>query len=160
MNKRFRNLSISGLLAAALVLSGAAAYAQQDNSTMQQPASDQAQPMAGMHEGHHGGPEHMSPDQRLAHMTKRYNLTADQQTQIKPILTDEQQQMQALHADTSSSRQDRLSKMQTIHQDAATKISAILNDEQKQKFQQDQARMQQRMQERSQAHGATTEQPQ
>ena len=35
------------------------------------------------------------PTRCLAHMTKRYNLTADQQSQIKPILQDQQQQMQS-----------------------------------------------------------------
>ena len=34
-----------------------------------------------------GGMRHgMDPDQQLAHMTKRYNLSAEQQTQLKPIL--------------------------------------------------------------------------
>ena len=78
-------------------------------------------------------------------MTKRYNLSADQQTQIKPILADSQQQMMALRGDSSMSREDKMAKMKSIREDSNTKISAILNDSQKQKFAEDQQRMQQRM---------------
>ncbi len=90
----------------------------------------------------------MSPDEQLARMTKRYDLSADQQTQIKPILADTQQQMTALRGDSSLSREDRMTKMMSIREGANTKISAILNDSQKQKFAEDQQRMQQRMMQR------------
>ena len=78
--------------------------------------------------GHRGM---MDPAQQLAGMTKRYNLSADQQTQLKPILASQQQQMQALHGDSSLSREDRMTKMQSIHADTKTKIEAVLNDDQK-----------------------------
>ncbi len=42
------------------------------------------------------GRQQMTPDEQVARMTKRYNLSADQQTQIKPIVADTQQQMMAL----------------------------------------------------------------
>ena len=92
--------------------------------------------------GHRGGM--MDPDQRLAHMTKRYKLTADQQSQIKPILQDEQQQMQSMRSDTSSSREDKRAKMQSMHQASTQKIEAVLTDEQRQKFDADQQKMQER----------------
>ena len=84
-------------------------------------------------------------------MTKRYNLSSDQQAQIKPILANQQQQMQALHQDSSLSREDRMAKMKSIRDDSSAKISALLNDSQKQKFAQDQQRRQQQMQERGAA---------
>ena len=90
----------------------------------------------------------MTPDEQVARMTKRYNLSADQQTQIKPIVADSQQQMMALRQDSSMSREDKMAKMMSIREGANTKISAILNDSQKQKFAEDQQKMQQRMQER------------
>lgn len=93
--------------------------------------------------GHHRG-KMMDPDARLAHMTKRYKLTADQQSQIKPILQDEQQQMQSMHSDTSMSRDDKRSKMMSLHESNNQKIEAVLTDEQKQKFEADQQKMQQR----------------
>ncbi len=86
----------------------------------------------------------MDPDQRLAHMTKRYKLTADQQSQIKPILQDEQQQMESMHSDTSTSRQDKMAKMKSMHEADSQKIEAVLNDEQKQKYEADQKKMDER----------------
>jgi len=83
-------------------------------------------------------------------MTKRYNLSSDQQAQIKPILANQQQQMQALRQDSTLSRQDKMAKVKSIRDDSSAKIQAFLNDGQKQKFAQDQQRRQERMQE----HGA------
>ena len=42
----------------------------------------------------------MSPDDRLKQMTKDFNLTADQQTKIKPILVDSQKKMEDLRNDS------------------------------------------------------------
>ena len=95
----------------------------------------------------------MDPDQQLARMSKRYNLSADQQTQLKPILVSQQQQMQALRGDSSMSREDRMTKMQSIRSDSNTKIAAILNDTQKKQFEEDQQRMQERMQQRGDGAG-------
>jgi hypothetical protein len=89
----------------------------------------------------------MTPDEQIARMTKRYNLSADQQTQIKPILANQQQQMMALHGDSSLSQEDKMAKMKSIREDSSTKIQALLNDSQKQKFAEDQQRRQEHMQE-------------
>ena len=92
----------------------------------------------------------MTADEQVARMTKRYSLSSDQQAQIKPILANQQQQMQALRQDSSLSREDKMAKMKSIRDDSSSKIQALLNDSQKQKFAQDQQRRQERMQE----HGA------
>jgi Spy/CpxP family protein refolding chaperone len=126
--------------------------AQEPGSAPEQSAPSQAG-AGGM--GHHGG-RMMDPDQRLAHMTKRYNLTTDQQNQIKPILQDEQQQMQTLHSDTSMSPDDKRAKAMSMHKDSTQKIEAVLNDQQKQKFEADQQKMQER---RSQMQGGAGEAP-
>ena len=76
----------------------------------------------------------MSADQRLQMLTKRLNLSADQQTKIKPILENESQQMQALHQDSSMSQEDRMSKMQQIRQSSNEQIKSNLNSDQQQKF--------------------------
>jgi Spy/CpxP family protein refolding chaperone len=83
----------------------------------------------------------MDPDKTLDRMTKRYNLTSDQQNQIRPILQDQQQQMQSLRADTSMSRGDRVAKMRSMHQESAQKIEAVLTDDQRKKFDADQKKM-------------------
>jgi Spy/CpxP family protein refolding chaperone len=61
--------------------------------------------------------------------------------------------MQALFQDQSLSREDRHSKVQAIRSDSTAKIEAVLNDQQKQKFEAMQQRMQERMQERQ--HGGS-----
>ena len=138
MKNQFSRIVLSGLLATGLTLCSAAAFAQQDT-----PAPD-----ASAQQGGHRQPP--TPDEQVARMTKRYNLSSDQQSQIKPILANQQQQMQALRQDSSLSQEDRMAKVKSIRDDSSAKISALLNDSQKQKFAQDQQRRQEHMQE----HGA------
>jgi protein CpxP len=75
-------------------------------------------------------------------MTTRYSLTAEQQDQVKPILVSQQHQIQGLRDDTVLSREDRMAKVQTIRTDSNAKIKAVLNDDQKKQFEQDQLRRQ------------------
>jgi protein CpxP len=135
MRKSLCSLALSAVLAVA----GSAAFAQSDSSMQQQ--SGQA-PM-----GHRGM---MSPDEQAAQLTKKLNLTADQESQIKPILVNRQQQMEALHQDQSMSQQDKMAKMKSLRDDSNTKIEAVLNDTQKQQFEQMQAQQQQRWQQHQQ----------
>ena len=135
MKRQLCSLVLTGLLATGVML------AQEPGS-----APDQNAPQAegGGMGGHGGRGMMMDPDQRLAHMTKRYKLTSDQQNQIKPILQDEQQQMQSMRSDTTSSREDKMAKMKSTHEASNQKIEAVLTDEQKQKFEADQQKMQER----------------
>jgi periplasmic protein CpxP/Spy len=138
-------IALSGLLATGLTLGTAAAFAQDS------PAPD-ASAQQGNGQGRMGR-QAMTPDEQVARMTQRYNLSADQQAQLKPILANQQQQMMALRGDSSLSRDARMAKMQSIREDSNTKIQAILNDSQKQKYNEDQQRMQERMQQRGGAAG-------
>jgi protein CpxP len=138
MKNQLCRIALSGLLATGLTLGSAAAFAQQDSPA---PDASAQQPGSGRM-----GRQPMTPDEQLARMTKRYDLSADQQTQIKPIIADAQQQMMTLRQDSSMSREDKMAKMKTIREGANTKIQAILNDSQKQKFAEDQQRQQERMQ--------------
>ncbi|HTV14314.1 MAG TPA: hypothetical protein VME68_06340 [Acidobacteriaceae bacterium] len=123
-----RNTLLTTALAGMLAIGAASAAFAQDNTS--QPQAEQGQGQWGGH-----GRGMMDPDRQLEHMTKQLNLTADQQTQIKPILVDRQQKMQALWQNQSLSREDRRSQMMAIRQDSETKINAVLNDDQKQKYQ-------------------------
>ena len=127
MRKSLCSLVLTG----ALAIAGSAAFAQSDTPAQQPPPTAPG--------GRHG----MSVDDQLARMTKELNLTPDQATQIKPILTDRRQQMEALRQDQSTSQTD---KMKSIRDDSNTKIEAVLNDTQKQQFAAMQAKQQQRMQ--------------
>ena len=140
MKNQLGRIALSGILATGLTFGAAAAFAQD---------APAAAPDASAQQGRaHRQPP--TPDEQVARMTRRYNLSADQQTQIKPIVADAQQKMMALRDDSSMSRDDKMAKMKSIHEDSNTKISAILNDTQKAQFAQDQQRM---MQERMQRGG-------
>jgi len=87
---------------------------------------------AGQERGGQRGP--MSPDEELKRLTKQFNLTADQQSKIKPILEDQQKKMGDVRNDSSLDRQTMRSKMMQIRQDSNDQIRALLDDQQKAKF--------------------------
>jgi Spy/CpxP family protein refolding chaperone len=118
-------LALGGMLA----LGAATAVYAQDNGA---PPPDQQQGQAG---GRGHGRGMMDPNRQLEHLTNELSLSADQQSQIKPILVDREQKMQALWQNQSLSREDRRSQMMAIRQDADAKIQGALNDQQKQKYQ-------------------------
>ncbi len=76
----------------------------------------------------------MNPDRQLERLTKELGLSSDQQAQIKPLLVDRQQKMQALFQDQSLSQDDRRQKMRSIGEASRASIKALLTDDQKQKF--------------------------
>jgi Spy/CpxP family protein refolding chaperone len=78
----------------------------------------------------------VDPSQMAAHLGKRLGLTGDQTAQIAPIIANRRQQMQTLRADASLTPKDRHAKVRAIMQDSNTKIEAVLNDTQKQQFEQ------------------------
>ena len=82
----------------------------------------------------HGPGQHMTAEQRLQHLTRQLNLTDAQQQLIKPILENQDKQMQSLHEDSSLSQQDRMSKMMQIRQGTSEQIKPILNTEQQQEY--------------------------
>jgi Spy/CpxP family protein refolding chaperone len=82
--------------------------------------------------GRRGGP--MSPDEQLKRMTKELNLTSDEQGKIKPILVDEQKKMEEVRSDSSLDRQTMREKMMQIRRDSNDQVRALLDDQQKEKF--------------------------
>jgi periplasmic protein CpxP/Spy len=97
-------------------------------------------------EGGRRGP--MSPDDQLKRMTKDFNLTADQQAKIKPILVDEQTKMVELRNDSSADRRAMRGEMMQIRRDANEQVRAQLDDKQKEKFDKQEQDRQDRMQKR------------
>ena len=69
-------------------------------------------------------------------MAKELSLTPDQMSKIEPILADRDQQVQSLRSDTTLAPNDRKAKMHGIRQESDTQIEAILNDTQKQQYEQ------------------------
>ena len=117
-----RTFALSGALCLALA-APAGLFAQDSQNSSQQ---------SGQEGGFHHGPP--SPEQELAHMTKALNLTGDQQSQLKPILQQRRDQLQQLRQDTNTPRQDKYAKMKSLDQESNSKVEAILNPEQKTKY--------------------------
>lgn len=78
-------------------------------------------------------------------MTKDLNLTADQQSKIKPILVDEQKKMEDLRNDSSGDRQAMRGKMMQIRKDTSDQVRAVLDDKQKEKFDKQEQQREDRM---------------
>jgi Spy/CpxP family protein refolding chaperone len=98
------------------------AVAQSPSSPAQNPSQSAPQP-----------PQQMTMDQRMARLTQVLNLTTAQQQQIRPILEQAQQKMQALAADNATPMADRQAKAETIRESVRSQIDAVLTPEQKQK---------------------------
>lgn len=62
------------------------------------------------------------------------NLTDEQKTRLRPILAEENQQLETLRNDTSMTQEQKMSKANDIRQTASPKIKAILTPEQLQKL--------------------------
>lgn len=106
-------------------------------------AQDNPQPQSGQGQWGHGH-RGMNPDRQLERLTRELNLTSDQQSQIKPLLVDRDQRMQALFQNQSLAQDDRRAQAKTIRDDTDSKVMANLNDDQKQKYTAMQERMQHR----------------
>jgi periplasmic protein CpxP/Spy len=98
----------------------------QDNPAPQQ------QDQAGQQGGPRGGAGR--EEHQIEQMTKKLNLTPDQVTQVKAIDDDARQQMMALRSDSSVAQSDKHAKMTAIHQASQDKVRAVLNDDQKTKY--------------------------
>ncbi|MGH9522178.1 MAG: hypothetical protein ACRD3E_06570 [Terriglobales bacterium] len=98
--------------------------------------------MGGQRMGGPRGP--MGPQAELGRLTKELNLTQDQQEKIKPILEDQQKQMEALRSDSSVQGPDRRSKMMDIRKDHMDQIRNVLTSDQQTKFDEMQKRMMER----------------
>lgn len=100
------------------------------------------------------GRRQFNPDRQARAMAKRLNLTAEQQQQLLPILTDRDQQMQSIRNDSSLSLKDRHARMASLREDSRNRINALLTPDQKAAYDQmlQQAR-EHRREEKSQGGG-------
>lgn len=114
---------ILALMLAGLMCAVPAAIAQ-DNDAPQGPPA--------------GGPQHgrmrMDPEQRASMLTKHLNLNSDQHARVLDILKSSQSQMESLRSDTSSSQEDRRSKMMEIHKSTDEQIRGVLDSNQQKKW--------------------------
>jgi Spy/CpxP family protein refolding chaperone len=128
------------ILATAGLISIAPFATAQDNPSNNQPSAP-----AQEHGRWHG---HEDPAQRTAELTKKLKLTSDQQTKVQDALQSEHSQMESLHQDSSLSQQDRRTKMMEIHKSTDGQIRGLLDADQQKKWDEMQAKREQRMQNR------------
>jgi len=128
------------VLADAGLISMAVPFAAAQDS----PSNTQQTPSAQDNGGrHHGRPD---PAQRAAELTKKLNLTSDQQPKVLDALQSEHSQMESLHQDSSLSEQDRHAKMMEIHKGTDAQIRGLLDSTQQKKWDEMQAKREQWMQ--------------
>jgi periplasmic protein CpxP/Spy len=124
MRTFFSSVALGSLLAVGL--SGNALLAQDQSA----PPATSVQPPA-QRPAHVPNPRHQAKK-----MAKALGLTPDQVSKIEPILADRDQQVQTLRADSTLAPSDRKAKLHGIRQDSDSRIEAILNDTQKQQYEQ------------------------
>ena len=115
--------ALLALVVAGLLYTVSPAAAQENGSGDQQAAP------AGEH-----GHRHFDPAKRTDMLTKQLKLNSDQQAKVLDILKSEQSQMESLHSDTSTSQDDRRSKMMEIRKTSNEQIRGLLDSNQQKKF--------------------------
>jgi Spy/CpxP family protein refolding chaperone len=114
------------LLSSVLLVGCFALFAQQDA-----PPATTAPPE------HRRGP---GVERELNELTRVLTLTEEQRAQVKTLLAERRQQMEALRngtaegANTSQQPRPTREQMDAIHEATSTKITALLNEDQKPKF--------------------------
>ncbi len=76
----------------------------------------------------------MSVDEKVSWMAKELNLTSDQQASLKPILENQQKQIDAIWSDSSLTDEAKKAKKMEIKSSTNAQINALLNSEQQAKF--------------------------
>ncbi len=105
-----------------LVLGMAGPAVAQDNGTQQPSAREQLQRIH----------TPQSIDQELARLTKDLELTAEQQRQVRPLLQEHHDEIQALlDKNPTASRQELGPQIHAISDETHLKIHALLTDHQK-----------------------------
>lgn len=117
-----------------IVLSGATAVSVYAQSPSQTPPPGSIPAPAGH-----------SPSEVVEMLGKRLSLSEAQKSQILPIITARQQEIQALRGDTSVPPQQKMSQVQSIMKDSDAKINALLTPEQQQGYSQIEQDMRARM---------------
>jgi periplasmic protein CpxP/Spy len=144
---KFSAPMLSFALALAISLPAAAQSSATNSPSQSAPAQTSPAP-APPSSVQQSAPSTASPNsaQAQANEDNPLNLTDDQKAKLRPIIADENQQMEALRNDNSMSQTQTIDKANQIRAQASPKIKAVLTPEQLQKLaqlQQDRARQQQ-----------------
>jgi len=120
-----KRLLITAALAGTMIAAGIPVVAQ--TATDSQNATTQQAQNEGRHHHHRN---------RLAYMSKKLNLTQDQQNQLKPIFQKQHQAAKAIKEDTSLTQEQKKEKFKTLRQETMAQVNPVLTPEQQQQWQQ------------------------
>ena len=151
---------LSFALALAISLSAAAQSPASNSSSPSTPAQAAPAPPSSMQQN---APATANPNsaQAQANEDNPLSLTDDQKAKLRPIITDENQQMEVLRNDNSMTQQQKIDKANQIRAQASPKIKAILTPEQLQKLaEMQQERVRQQQQQNQQPAPGNSQPPQ
>ncbi len=86
----------------------------------------------------------LSPGERTAQLTEDLDLSDDQAKQIKKILTEQQEKFSELRNEFSGDRSEMMMAMREMREEFDGKIKEILDEEQKEKYDELQAERRER----------------
>ncbi|MFP5235381.1 MAG: hypothetical protein ACLGSD_05730 [Acidobacteriota bacterium] len=135
MHKRRVAMVLGAVLSAGLFVAQAQQAQPANPDPQAQPAPDPAPSPAQAAPAPRPHPR-MHPKRQMKHLTRMLNLSPSQQEQIRPIVGEHDKQLRQLWDDTSLAPQDRRARMRDINQDYRGKMESVLNDQQKQQFEQ------------------------
>jgi len=141
-----RNSYIAGSVLVALVLAIALSATAQTSTPSSEPQAAPANPPAQAAPQAQPSPSGAASGrtQTQSDPDNPLNLTDEQKEKLRPIVADENQQLETLRSDTSMSQEQKMQKANQIRESASPKIKAILTPEQLKKLAelQDQAKQQ------------------
>ena len=105
--------------------------------------------------GHPGASNASNIDDQVKILSSELNLTSDQQTKVKSILTDQHEQAMSVVQDNAMSREDKMTKIQSLRETTISKVRQTLTPDQQPKFDQMIANMRQRQEGGAPPSGAT-----
>lgn len=132
--------SISALSLALFLTMSLAASAQSTTTSPSPSTPSQAAPAQPQNSPSQNGAASQPSQQSNAQSSSQanqdnpLNLTEDQKTKLRPIIMDENQQIEALRNDTTMTQDQKIAKANQIRSEASPKIKAILTPEQLQKL--------------------------
>ena len=136
---------LSLALALAMTLSAAAQSPATNSPSQSTPAQTAPAPPPSVQQNAPAG-ANQSSAQSQANDDNPLNLTDEQKAKLRPIIMEENQQMEAVRNDSSMNQEQKIAKANQIRADASPKIKAVLTPEQLQKLaqlQQERAKEQQ-----------------
>src|ERR1700692_3091240 len=78
-------------------------------------------------------PPQLNVEKELDHMTKRYGLTAEQQSRIRPVLVEHRDKVSLLLQDRAIAPKDIAARLGDIHSEVISKVAAALSPAQRAK---------------------------